>query len=427
MIQKLLDAGFIKPSKSPWNAPLVPVKKKDKTWRCCIDYRLLNEITIKDAYPLPNIDQILLSMGANDYFSSIDLFSGYYQIPMKPSSSEKTAFSTSCGHFEFVVMPMGISNAPSAFQRVMDEIFRDLDFVFVYLDDIVIFSKSIKEHIYHLSIVFNRLEEIGLKMKPSKCKFGTRELIFLGHVISNKGIQMDADKIAAIKTFELPKSKKQLQRFLGMSNYYRKFIRNFGKIAKPLTDNLCSTNETKFVMTSEAITAFDVLKNALCNDVILKFPDYHAARTDPKKAFTIITDASRVGFGGALTQPDDSGTLRPLYFVSRRANKLESKIGSSATLEALGLYYICNKLKQFISNIPVVVFTDNKSIIEMYRSNKETECAKTNRWFSHLRAHYDLILKFKPGRFNSVADCLSRSLKLHLIPLTISLKKFTMK
>ena len=232
-IEDFLNQGIIIPSNSPWNSPVVLVKKKDNTLRFCVDYRGLNSLTRKDSYPLPNIDAILTSLGGRKFFSSIDLASGYWQIKMSSCSQEKTAFSAAGRHWEWLVMPFGLTTAPATFQRLMNNILGDLEFVIVYLDDILICSRTWEEHIQHLKFVFERLAQAGLRMKPSKCRFGVKELIFLGHILNADGLRMDEDKTRAISAIPVPNTKKQLQRFLGMTGYYRKFIHLYGPTAAP--------------------------------------------------------------------------------------------------------------------------------------------------------------------------------------------------
>ena len=236
-IEKMKESGVIRRSTSPWTSPVVLVGKKDGTTRFCVDYRRLNKITKKDAQPLPRIDDMLDAFRGAKWFTSLDLAAGYWQVPMKEEDIEKTAFITAEGTYEFTIMPFGLCNAPATFQRMMNVIFEDLLFKYikVYLDDCNIYSNTFEEHLEHLEEVFNRLRKAGLKLKPSKCQFCYPEIKFLGHVIGRDDIKVNPDKIEKVKNFPVPVDKTGLQSFIGLASYYRKFIPEFSKIAKPLT------------------------------------------------------------------------------------------------------------------------------------------------------------------------------------------------
>ena len=236
-LSELLEAGFIRPSSSPWGAPVLFVSKKDGGLRLCIDYRALNRLTIKNGYPLPRIDDIFDQLNGAKFFTKIDLRSGYHQIRLAATSAALTAFRTRYGHFEFTVLPFGLTNAPGSFMSVMNHIFQDfLDkFVIVYLDDILIYSKTIEEHTEHLKNVLMRLREQKFYGKLSKCDFAVNEVEYLGHIISSNGISVEKEKVKAISEWPRPKSKRDVQSFLGLVNYYRRFIKSCSRIAKPLT------------------------------------------------------------------------------------------------------------------------------------------------------------------------------------------------
>jgi len=290
-ITKMLDDGIIRPSMSQWNAPLLVVPKKTDAsgkpkLRVVIDFRKLNDLTIGDSFPIPNITDILDQLGNAKYFTTLDLASGYHQIPMAERDKNKTAFSTSHGHYEFNRMPFGLKNAPATFQRLMNSVLTGMQGVkcLVYLDDIVIYGPSLIEHNKRLVTVLNRLRNSNLKLQPDKCEFLRKEVIYLGHIITEKGISPDPSKLEAVKNFPIPKRVKDIQAFIGLSGYYRKFIEDFSKIAKPLT-KLTKKGE-KFEWSTPQQQAFETLKIKLTSAPVLKYPDFN-------EEFLVTTDASR--------------------------------------------------------------------------------------------------------------------------------------
>uniref|UniRef100_A0A914HF90 RNA-directed DNA polymerase n=1 Tax=Globodera rostochiensis TaxID=31243 RepID=A0A914HF90_GLORO len=295
--------------------PIVIVPKKDGSLRFCVDYRGVNSVTRKDSFPLPNIDNTLLMLGGKKYFTTLDFMSGYWQIRMDENSVEKTAFVTNFGLHEFVVMPFGLSNAVATFQRFMSRLFEGIidDFVFVYIDDILIASETFEKHLEHLKAVFGRIKEAGLKLKVSKCHFCAVELPFLGHLLTREGIKMDADKAMPVTKLPIPTTKKELQSLLGFFTYYRKFIYSFGTVAAPLYRLL--RDGVKFYIGEKEKEAIDELKRKVLSDVVLYFPDFEAAQSDPARQFIIMTDASKTGLAAVLCQPDPTNTIRPIYFA----------------------------------------------------------------------------------------------------------------
>lgn len=316
-IQKLLDNKIIRPSISPYSSPVWIVPKKldasgKRKWRLVIDYRKLNQKTIEDKYPLPRIDEILDNLGRSIYFSTLDLAQGFHQIEMHENSIEKTAFTVNHGHYEYTRMPFGLKNAPSTFQRVMDNVLKEFlyKFCFVYMDDVVIFSKSLHDHLVHLKMIFNKFREYNLKVQLDKSEFLRKEVSFLGHVITPEGIKPNPLKIKAIVEYPLPKSEKQIKSFLGLIGYYRRFIQNFAKVVQPFTR--CLKKGAKIDHNDpNYLQAFYKCKELLTNAPILVYPDF-------KKTFCLTTDASNISIAGILSQD-----TKPIAFYSRTLNSAE--------------------------------------------------------------------------------------------------------
>ena len=262
-VQQMLDQGIIQPSVSPWAAPVVLVRKKDGTERFCVDYRQLNKVTKRDSHPIPHIQDTLDCLHSTLYFSCLDLRSGYWQVEVDDDSKPKTAFATHSGLYEFRRMPFGLANAPSTFQRLMHAVLRGLQYqiCLVYLDDIIVYSRSFADHINDLNDVFSRLRSANVKLKPSKCSFARSSVEYLGHVESRDGIRPDPSKIAAVATFPVPRCVRDVRRFLGLANYYRRFIHNFASIASPL--HMLTHKNARFYWDDSCDKAFHTLKSCL--------------------------------------------------------------------------------------------------------------------------------------------------------------------
>ena len=315
-IDKMLKDNIIRESHSPWSSPVVIVTKKDGSNRFCVDYRKINNITITDAHPLPRIDDLLEQFRKAKWFSSIDLASGYWQIAMDENDREKTAFTSYLGLYEFNVMPFGLKNAPPTFQRMMNKILREwlYDFVVVYIDDIMIYSTTFEEHMNHIDKVLGKLHETSLMLKLKKCKWCETDIEFLGHVVGQGGLRPDPSKIEKIKDLKIPTNVKGVRSVLGLCSYYRRFIKGFSKIAKPLNELL--QKNRKFVWTEAQQKAFETLKTKLIEQPILAYPDFN-------KEFMLITDASGEGLGAVLSQLNDNGKETVIAYASRSLTPAE--------------------------------------------------------------------------------------------------------
>ena len=342
MVKEMEERGIVQPSSSPWASPVVLVPKKDGSLRFCVDFRRLNSITRKDVYPLPRVDDILDTLGNARYFTTLDLASGYWQVPLDDDARPKTAFTTHQGLYEFVRMPFGLCNAPATFQRAMQSVLAGLEWrdCFVYIDDILIASATYEEHLQHLEQVFDRLRTANLMLKPKKCRFLCKEVKYLGHVISVQGVLPDPDKTEQVKLFPIPEDVTQVRRFLGLASYYRRFVPNFAKIATPLHALL--KKEKVFEWTSECTTAFNLLKDALTSPPVLVYPKF-----GPNSEFILETDASYVGLRAILSQRQEDGRVNPIAYASRGLDVHEKKYGVTE-LETLGLVWAVRYFRPYL-------------------------------------------------------------------------------
>jgi len=330
-----LDLGLILPSVSPWGAPVIFIQKKDGSWRLCIDYRQLNKATIKNKYPLPRIDDLFDQMKGATVFSKINLRSGYHQLRIKEDDIPKTAFKTRFGHYEFTILPFGLTNAPGVFMSLMNGVFREyLDkFVQVFIDDILIYSRTIEEHDEHLRLVLQCLREHKLYGKLSKCSFYQSRIHYLGHVISGEGIAVDPAKVEAIMEWPAPTNVTEVRSFMGLAGYYRRFVEGFSKIANPITE--LQKKNKKFVWTEKCTEAFQRLKELLTTGSILKVPDMDAD-------FLVCTDASKEGLGGVLMQDG-----RVIAYISRKLRRHEENYATH-DLELLAIVYALKVWRNYL-------------------------------------------------------------------------------
>ncbi|KAJ6839083.1 uncharacterized protein M6B38_316420 [Iris pallida] len=391
-IKELLSKGFIQPSASPWGAPVLFVKKKDGTLRLVIDYRALNEVTIKNKYPLPRIDQLFDQLGEARVFSKIDLRSGYHQVKVKKEDIPKTAFRTRYGHYEFLVMPFGLTNAPAIFMDLMNRVFYQyLDkFVIVFIDDILVYSKSEEEHERHLRIVLQTLREEQLYAKLSKCEFWLDQIPFLGHIVSGEGISVDPKKVEAVKSWPTPKSVAEIRSFLGLAGYYRRFVENFSRIAEPLTR--LTRKEEKFNWTEKCQAAFDELKERLITAPILALPSGSGG-------YEIYSDASGKGLGCVLMQHG-----RVIAYASRQL-KTHERNYPTHDLELAAVVFALKLWRHYLYGERIKIYTDHKSLKYVF-TQKEINM-RQRRWLELLK-DFDMELTYHPGKANKVADALSR-------------------
>jgi hypothetical protein len=394
-VKDMLDRNIIQPSESPYASPVLLVKKPDGSYRFCIDYRKLNAVTKRDVYPLPRIDDMLDMLGAAQIFSTLDLESGYWQIPMDKKDIQKTAFSTHRGHYEFLVLPFGLTNAPSTFQRVMDMVLRKhKEFCGVYIDDIIIFSNSFEEHIKHLEQVFTSLNEAQLTIKLKKCKFGKNEVKFLGHLVSHQSVKPDPEKVAAVNRFPVPKCVADIQSFIGLVGYYRRFIPALSRTAECLYKLL--KKNAKWKWGAEEQAAFDKLKLALTSSPVLNLPDF-------TKQFHLQTDASDSGLGAVLSQEFDRKEF-PICYASKTLNTAQRHY-STTEKEALAVIWAIKLFRPYLLGRHFKVFTDHSALKWLFKHKDPS--SRLMRMVLQLQ-DYDYEIIHRPGTQNANADALSR-------------------
>ncbi|GJJ67909.1 hypothetical protein EMPS_00255 [Entomortierella parvispora] len=396
-LDQLLAAGFIKPNTSPYGAPVLFVRKKDGTLRMCVDYRGLNKITRKNRHPLPRIDELLDRFRGARYYSKLDLLSGYHQQRIFEPHTHKTAFRCRYGHFEFNVVPFGLTNAPASFSNMM---LRVLDpvldkWVVVYLDDLLIYSKTKKEHLQHLRSVLALLRKNGLYAKLSKCSFMQDETEFLGHTITKDGIKTSAGLSKAISDWPTPKSTKDVQQFLGLAQFYQQYVSGFAGIALPLSSLLA--NNTPFKWTDEQQSAFLQLKRAICSAPVLRI-------FDPDLLTFVETDASGFAIGAVLLQTDREGNTHPIAFTSRKMQSAERNYPVHEQ-ELLAVIHALRTWRYYLDGTKFSVHTDHATLRHFPTQPKLTR--RQARWMELLQ-EYDFDFKYKRGVDNIVPDALSR-------------------
>ncbi|WVZ90038.1 LOW QUALITY PROTEIN: hypothetical protein U9M48_036371 [Paspalum notatum var. saurae] len=392
-IDELLAKGYIRTSSSPWSFPVLLVEKKDTdVKRMCVEYRALNKVTIKNKYPLPRIDDLFDQLQGVCVFSKIDLSSGYHQLKIRPSDIPKTAFTTKYGLYEYTVMSFGLTNAPAYFMQLMNSVFMDyLDkFVVVFIDDILIYSKTEAEHEEHLRLVLQRLREHKLYAKFSKCEFWIDEVRFLGHVVSKGEIVVDPSKVSTVTNWKVPEIPKVVHGFLGLAGHYRRFIENFSRIAKPMTSLLGKDAEFRWTNAQQA--AFDGLKKRLTTAPVLTLPDQ-------QKKFIVYCDASRDSLGCVLMQEG-----KVIAYASRQLRKHEVNYPTH-DLELVAVVHALKIWRHYLFGQRCEICTDHKSLKYIFTQNELN--MRQRRWLKLIK-DYDMEIHYHPGTDSAVADALSR-------------------
>ena len=402
---EMLEIGAIRRSESPWASAVVLVRKKDGSLRFCINLRKLNSRTVKDAYSIPRIEDSLDSLNGSCIFTSIDLKAGYWQVELDEDSIPLTAFTVGpLGFYECVRMPFGLTNALATFQRLMENCLGNLhlNWCIIYLDNVVIFSRTPEEHLVWLDAVFTKIGKAGLKLKPSKCEFFKKRIAYLGHIVSDKGIETDPKKIEAIVEWPIPETVHDVRSFLGFTNYYRKFVYKYAQKVKPLNKLISGDNakkkHRKVEWTDECQEAFEKLKEACTDTPILAYADY-------KKPFRLNTDASERGLGAVLYQTQEDGTQRVIAYASRSLSKTEQNYDAHK-LEFLALKWsVAERFHEYLYGGKFDVYTDNNPLTYVLTTAKLD--ATGQRWIASL-ANYDFKIYYHSSKLNIDADSLSR-------------------
>ena len=397
LLADMIENEVVQPSSSPWASPIVLVRKKDNSFRFCVDYRKLNNVTHKDAYPLPRIDDTLSTLSGSKWFSTIDLLSGYWQVDVAEEDRPKTAFCTTEGLFEFKAMPFGLCNAPATFQRLMDLVLAGLQWsqCLVYLDDVIIIGHTFSEHLANLSLVFQRLRAAGLKLQPKKCDFLKHKVTYLGHVVSDVGVSTDPSKVEKVASWPVPTTTKEVQQFLGLAGYYRRFIQDFAEKARPL--HRLTERNAIFKWSIESQNAFETLKTHQCSAPVLAYPDFN-------KPFLLDTDASDTGIGAVLSQPDEHGRECVIAYASRLLSKPERRYCVTRR-ELLAVVAFTKHFRHFLIGRHFTLRTDHGSLTWL-KNFREPE-GQMARWLERLQ-EFDFTIFHRPGKKHTNADALSR-------------------
>ena len=395
--KRMLEQDLIVPSKSAWSSPITLVKKKDASYRFCVDYRKLNEVTVKDSFPLPRIDDSLDALGGNKYFSVMDLSSSYWQVAVHPDDQDKTAFVTTDGLYNFKVMPYGLCNSGATFERLMELVLAGLHWTtcLLYVDDIICFSTTVSEHISRLDEILSRISEAGLKLSSSLCKLFQKEVAFLGNLVSESGIRTDPEKIRAVKEWPVPRNVHEVRSFLGTASYYRRFCKSFCDVARPLHKLI--EKQSPFVWTNQCDTAFNELKRLLTSAPILGYP-----RSDCE--YVLDCDCSGYGMGVVISQKQD-GVERVISYYSKSLSKAERNYCVTRR-ELLAVVSAVKHYHHYLFSAKFKIRTDHGALRWLLKSFKNPE-GQISRWIEVLSA-YNFDIEHRAGRLHGNCDGLSR-------------------
>ncbi|CAM4520045.1 unnamed protein product [Caretta caretta] len=394
----MLQMGVILPSGSAWASPVVLVPKPDGEIHFCVDYRKLDAVTRPDNIPMPRTDELLEKLGRAQFISTLDLTKGYWQVPLDESAKERSAFTTHLGLYEFNVLPFGLRNAPATFQRLVDGLLAELgEYAVAYLDDVAIFLDSWADHLEHLQKVLERIREAGLTVKAKKCQIGLNRVTYLGHQVGQGTISPLQAKVDTIQKWPVPKSKKQVQSFLGLAGYYRRFVPQYSQIAAPLTDLTKKKQPNAVQWTEKCQKAFNKLKATLMSDPVLRAPDFD-------EPFLVTTDASERGVGAVLMQKGPDQEFHPVVFLSKKLSERESN-WSVTEKECYAIVYALEKLRPYVWGRHFHLQTDHAAL-KWLHTVKETN-KKLLQWSLALQ-DFDFDIQHISGASNKVADALSR-------------------
>jgi hypothetical protein len=403
-IDEMLRNGLIEESSSPWSSPVMLAKQVGRDgklkYRFLADLRALNNVTKKDSYPLPRIDQALDSLGGAFYFTVLDMARGYFQVQIKAEDREKTAFSVNNKLYQWIVMTQGLTNAPATFSRLMNMVLNGLTYRYclVYLDDTIIYSRTFDDHLAHLDEILSRIISAGLKLKPEKCKFCADEVPYLGFIVTNSGIKPDLEKVKAINETSFPSNPKSMLRFLGAANYYRDFVKDFSHIASPLYKMAQANSKFKSgLKNGKCFEAFDKLKKSLMSEPLLSYPRFDLP-------FYIQTDASDVAIGAVIGQIHEDGKFHPISFFSRHLSGAETNY-SATERELLAIVEANRKFYEYTYARKVYFITDHKPLATMKKLKNPV--GRIGRLLHKLQDQ-DFVIIYQPGAQNFTADWLSR-------------------
>ncbi|KYO45131.1 hypothetical protein Y1Q_0007420 [Alligator mississippiensis] len=396
-VSSMLRLGVVRPSRSPWRSPLVPMRKPDGSLRLCIDYRRLNVLAVFNASPMPQVYELIERIGEAQYISTLDLAKGYWQIPVALAHRPKTAFGTPWGLYEFVRMPFGLHEAAATFQRLMDRLLAPhAGYAAAYIDDIIIYSPTWAHHKQALRTILSELRQASLTANPQKCTLAKRETKYLGFLVGRGTIRPLADKVEMVRNFPATQNCRQLRSFLGLTNYYRRFVPYFAELTAPLMAALKGRRNGPVKWTEEMEQSFGKLKQALCEDVIMHVPNF-------RKTFILQTDASETAVGAVLTQ-EEEGIERPIVYASRKLSAAERRY-ATIEQECLAIRWAVDHFRYYLMSREFKLVTDHASL--RWLSTAKTDNARITRWALALQP-YKFQIVFRPGKSNTVTDFLSR-------------------